>query len=184
MTDKSKSKQKKEIVEEPIIDKSSESLKKLISKGKKNGFLKRSECENALINESFDDKEEFFSKVESLNIQIFENDESSNDDEDNDSENDKNQIESSKEDDTGRTDDPVRMYLKEMGNVELLSRVGEIEIAKRIESGKNKTTDAFSKSFISMESIFNFYNDYNASDKQLRDFIDLDATFRLSLIHI
>ena len=64
MTDKRKSKQKKEIVEEPIIDKTGESLKKLISKGKKNGFLKRSECENALINESFDDKEEFFSKVE------------------------------------------------------------------------------------------------------------------------
>ena len=179
MTDKRKSKQKKEIVEEPIIDKTGESLKKLISKGKKKGFLKRSECESALINESFDDKEEFFSKVESLNIQIFENDEGSNDDEDNDdSENEKTQIVSSKEDDTGRTDDPVRMYLKEMGNVELLSRVGEIEIAKRIESGKNKTTDAFSKSFISMESIFNFYNDYNACDKQLRDFIDLDSTFR------
>ena len=61
MTDKRKSKQKKEIVEEPIIDKSGESLKKLISKGKKTGFLKRSECESALIN-SFDDKEEFFFK--------------------------------------------------------------------------------------------------------------------------
>ena len=73
-------------------------------------------------------------------------------------------------------DDPVRMYLKEMGNVELLSRVGEIEIAKRIESGKNKTTDAFAKSFISMESIFNFFNDYSNTDKQLRDFIDLDAS--------
>ena len=45
--------------------------------------------------------------------------------------------------DGGRTDDPVRMYLKEMGNVELLSRIGEIEIAKRIENGKRKTNDAF-----------------------------------------
>ena len=178
MTDKSKSKQKKEIIEEPIIDKSGESLKKIISKGKKQGFLKRSECEGVLANESFDDKEEFYSKVESLNIQIFENDENSNDEEDNDSENENNQIINGKEDDTGRTDDPVRMYLKEMGNVELLSRVGEIEIAKRIESGKNKTTDAFSKSFISMESIFNFYKEYSSTEKQLRDFIDLDATFR------
>ncbi len=142
MTDKRKSKQKKEFIEEPIIDKSGESLKKIISKGKKQGFLKRSECEKVLANESFDDKEEFYSKVESLNIQIFENDENSSDEEDNDSENENNQIINSKEDDTGRTDDPVRMYLKEMGNVELLSRVGEIEIAKRIESGKNKTTDA------------------------------------------
>ena len=178
MTDKRKSKQRKEIIEEPIIDKSGESLKKIISKGKKQGFLKRSECEKVLANESFDDKEEFYSKVESLNIQIFENDENSSDEEDNDSENENNQIINSKEDDTGRTDDPVRMYLKEMGNVELLSRVGEIEIAKRIESGKNKTTDAFSKSFMSMESIFNFYNEYSSSEKQLRDFIDLDSTFR------
>ena len=178
MTDKRKSKQKKEFIEEPIIDKSGESLKKIISKGKKQGFLKRSECEKVLANESFDDKEEFYSKVESLNIQIFENDENSSDEEDSDSENENNQIINSKEDDTGRTDDPVRMYLKEMGNVELLSRVGEIEIAKRIESGKNKTTDAFSKSFISMESIFNFYKEYSSTEKQLRDFIDLDATFR------
>ena len=178
MTDKRKSKQKKEFIEEPIIDKSGESLKKIITKGKKQGFLKRSECEKVLANESFDDKEEFYSKVESLNIQIFENDENLNDEEDNDSENENNQIVNSKEDDTGRTDDPVRMYLKEMGNVELLSRVGEIEIAKRIESGKNKTTDAFSKSFMSMESIFNFYNEYSSSEKQLRDFIDLDSTFR------
>ncbi len=178
MTDKRKSKQKKEFIEEPIIDKSGESLKKIITKGKKQGFLKRSECEKVLANESFDDKEEFYSKVESLNIQIFENDENSSEEEDNDSENENNQIINNKEDDTGRTDDPVRMYLKEMGNVELLSRVGEIEIAKRIESGKNKTTDAFSKSFMSMESIFNFYNEYSSKEKQLRDFIDLDSTFR------
>jgi RNA polymerase primary sigma factor len=174
MTNKRKSKQKKDIIEEPIIDKSGESLKKLISKGKKQGFLKRSECEKALQNESFDEKEEFYSKVESLNIQIFENDESSTEDDDSES----NQVVVEKDDDAGRTDDPVRMYLKEMGNVELLSRVGEIEIAKRIESGKKKTTGAFSKSFISMESIFNYYNDYSSSDSQLRDFIDLDATFR------
>ena len=91
MTDKKKNKQKKEFIEEPIIDKSGESLKKIISKGKKQGFLKRSECERVLANESFDDKEEFYSKVESLNIQIFENDESSSDEEDNDNENN-NQI--------------------------------------------------------------------------------------------
>ncbi len=178
MTNKKKLKQKKELNEEPIIDKSGELLKKIISKGKKQGFLRRSECESVLANESFDDKEEFYSKVESLNIQIFENDENSSEDDDNENDSESGQIVTEKSDDTGRTDDPVRMYLKEMGNVELLSRVGEIEIAKRIESGKNKTTDAFAKSFISMESIFNFFNDYSNTDKQLRDFIDLDATYR------
>ena len=60
------------------------------------------------------------------------------------------------------------MYLKEMGNVELLSRSGEIEIAKRIERGK-KLSDAFSRSFISMNSIFNFFEEYKNEERQLRD---------------
>ena len=126
-----KRRRKKETVEEPLIDQSGESIKKLISKGKKQGFLLRNDCENARENEKYEDKDEFYSKVESLNIQIFENE---NDDaaEEEDQEAHKNITE--KDEDTGRTDDPVRMYLKEMGNVELLSRIGEIEIAKRIEN--------------------------------------------------
>ncbi len=174
---KSIPKNSKDVVEEPLIDKSVESLKKLISKGKKNGFLIRSECENALENEKFDEKEEFYSKVESLNIQIYEEDtdaQSLEEEKDNSStkENEKEQS------DGGRTDDPVRMYLKEMGNVELLSRIGEIEIAKRIENGKHKTNDAFSKSFISMSFIDKFFHEYKNEMRQLRDFIDLDLTFR------
>ena len=112
-----------------------------------------------------------------MNIQIYENDS-----EDNSTEEEENNVvlksSSEKDSDTGRADDPVRMYLKEMGNVELLSRSGEIEIAKRIESGKKKTEDAFSRSFISMNSIFNFFEEYKNEERQLRDFIDLDATFR------
>ena len=72
---------KKDDSEEPLIDQSSDGLKKLILKGKKKGFLHRHECEKALENEKFDDKEEFYSKVESLNIQIYDEDseETSND---------------------------------------------------------------------------------------------------------
>ena len=174
---KSISKNPKDLVEEPLLDKNIESLKKLISKGKKNGFLLRNECENALENEKFDEKEEFYSKVESLNIQIYEEDiDAQNLDEEKDNSSSKeNEKEQS---DGGRTDDPVRMYLKEMGNVELLSRIGEIEIAKRIENGKHKTNDAFSKSFISMNFIDKFYHEYKNEMRQLRDFIDLDQTFR------
>ncbi len=170
---KKNSNSNKDETEEPLIDQSNESLKKLILKGKKKGFLHRSECEKALENEKFDDKEEFYSKVESLNIQIYDedNEESSSDESE-------PIVVSDKEEDTGRTDDPVRMYLKEMGNVELLSRVGEIEIAKRIEVGKKKTSDAFSKSIISMMSIQKYLEDYTAGERQIRDFIDLDATFR------
>ena len=173
---KSISKNIKDVVEEPLLDKSGESLKKLISKGKKAGFLLRNECEQALENEKFDDKEEFFSKVESLNIQIYEED---TDAQSLEEEKNNSSKETEKEQsDGGRTDDPVRMYLKEMGNVELLSRIGEIEIAKRIENGKRKTNDAFSKSFISMSFIDKFYHEYKNDMRQLRDFIDLDLTFR------
>ena len=173
---KSTSKNIKDVVEEPLLDKSGETLKKLISKGKKAGFLLRNECERVLENEKFDEKEEFYSKVESLNIQIYE--------EDTDAQSLEEEKESSskgtekEQSDGGRTDDPVRMYLKEMGNVELLSRTGEIEIAKRIESGKRKTNDAFSKSFISMSFIEKFYYEYKNEMRQLRDFIDLDLTYR------
>ena len=165
---------KKDDSEEPLIDQSSEGLKKLILKGKKKGFLHRTECEKALENEKFDDKEEFYSKVESLNIQIYDEDseETSND------ENEAGIVATEKDEDSGRTDDPVRMYLKEMGNVELLSRVGEIAIAKRIEEGKKKTADAFSKSIISMMSIQKYFEDYEVGERQIRDFIDLDTTFR------
>ena len=165
---------KKDDTEEPLIDQSNEGLKKLILKGKKKGFLQRSECEKALQNEKFEDKDEFYSKVESLNIQIYdeESDESSSED------SGKEVVVSDKEEDTGRTDDPVRMYLKEMGNVELLSRAGEIEIAKRIETGKRKTADAFSKSYISMMSIQKYFEEFTSGDRQIRDFIDLDSTFR------
>ncbi len=170
---KSDSKSKKDNIEEPLIDQSNEGLKKLILKGKRKGFLQRDECEKALENEKFEDKEEFYSKVESLNIQIYDEDS-----EESSSEENSEVVTSEKEEDSGRTDDPVRMYLKEMGNVELLSRVGEIEIAKRIEVGKKKTAEAFSKSFISMMSIEKYFESYNANERQIRDFIDLDSTFR------
>lgn len=170
-------KSKKINSEEPLIDKSGELLKKLIAKGKRQGFLKRDECENILDEGQFEDKDEFYSKIENLNIQIYENDS-----DDNSAEEEENNVvvksSTEKESDTGRADDPVRMYLKEMGNVELLSRSGEIEIAKRIESGKKKTEDAFSRSFISMNSIFIFFEEYKKEERQLRDFIDLDSTFR------
>ncbi|MAI29191.1 MAG: RNA polymerase sigma factor RpoD [Rickettsiales bacterium] len=173
----SKKKLKKVNSEEPLIYKSGELLKKLIAKGKRQGFLKRDECENILEEGQFEDKDEFYSKIENLNIQIYENDS-----DENSSEEEENSVEikstTEKDNDTGRADDPVRMYLKEMGNVELLSRSGEIQIAKRIESGKKKTEDAFSRSFISMNSIFDFFEEYKKEQRQLRDFIDLDSTFR------
>ena len=116
--------------ESPIIDQTNEIMKKLISKGKKLGFLNLSDIESELSQESSEIIEEFQSKVSNLGIQIYEDDTESSDDDK------KNTNFPEKDDETGKTDDPVRMYLKEMGNVDLLSRQGEIDIAKRIEEGR------------------------------------------------
>ena len=140
--------------ESPIIDQTNEIMKKLISKGKKLGFLNLSDIESELSQESSEIIEEFQSKVSNLGIQIYEDDTESSDDDK------KNTNFPEKDDETGKTDDPVRMYLKEMGNVDLLSRQGEIDIAKRIEEGRKQTINSFSNCFLSMLFVDNFLDKY------------------------
>ena len=159
-------------IESPIIDQTNEIMKKLITKGKKIGFLNLSDIETELSQESSEVIEEFQSKVSGLGIQIYENEEEIIEDEK------KSPIISSKDDEPGKTDDPVRMYLKEMGNVDLLSRQGEIDIAKRIELGRKKTIDSFSNCFLSMHFVDNFLGNYKKNLKPLRELVDLDATYR------
>jgi RNA polymerase primary sigma factor len=76
-----------------------------------------------------------------------------------------------------RSDDPIRMYLREMGGVELLSREGEISIAKRIESGKYVMISSLSESPITANKIFEWENKLNNNEMLVRDIIDLDANF-------
>ncbi len=80
------------------------------------------------------------------------------------------------DDDTGRTDDPVRMYLREMGAVELLSREGEIAIAKRIEAGRKLMIGGLCESPLAIASIAAWYDALKQGDILLREVIDLDAT--------
>jgi RNA polymerase primary sigma factor len=80
------------------------------------------------------------------------------------------------EEDLGRTDDPVRMYLREMGTIELLSREGEIEIAKRIESGRNMVLEALCESPLTMRAVIGWRDAIRDGRVLLRDIIDLDAT--------
>ena len=84
-------------------------------------------------------QKEFIQKLKALIFKYEEDSEETSNDE-----NEAGIVATEKDEDGGRTDDPVRMYLKEMGNVELLSRVGEIAIAKRMR-GQKKTADAFQK---------------------------------------
>ena len=77
----------------------------------------------------------------------------------------------------GRSDDPVRMYLREMGNVDLLSRDGEIEIAKRIEAGREMIISSLCESPMVMHEILSWRDDLAAGTIMLRDVVDLDAAY-------
>ena len=79
-------------------------------------------------------------------------------------------------DSIGRTDDPVRMYLREMGSIELLSREGEIAIAKRIEAGREKMISALCESPLTMRAVVHWRDALVDGKMLLRDVIDLDAT--------
>jgi RNA polymerase primary sigma factor len=80
-------------------------------------------------------------------------------------------------DNVGRSDDPVRMYLREMGNVELLSREGEIEIAKRIEQGREMLIGALCENPVVMQQILKWRDDLGAGTMLLREIVDLDASY-------
>ncbi|SNB66249.1 RNA polymerase, sigma 70 subunit, RpoD [Arboricoccus pini] len=80
------------------------------------------------------------------------------------------------DEDLGRTDDPVRMYLREMGSIELLSREGEIEIAKRIEAGRNMILEALCESPLTMRAIIGWRDAIRDGRTLLREIIDLEAT--------
>lgn len=86
-------------------------------------------------------------------------------------------VEEEQQEAAARTDDPVRMYLREMGNVELLSREQEVEIAKRIESGKETMVGALFEIPLAMREIMSWYDDLSSGKRLLREIIDLDATY-------
>lgn len=160
-------------------------VKKLISLGQKKGFLTYEELNKALPSELLapDQIDNIISTLNEVGINILE--QSSDDDlsisienDDDDSFfNEDEEDNSTSEEDLGRTDDPVRMYLREMGNVELLSREGEIAIAKRIESGKITMIEALCESPVAMRALINWYNDLSEEHLLLRDIIDLDAMY-------
>ncbi len=84
-------------------------------------------------------------------------------------------------DELDRTDDPVRMYLREMGTVELLSREGEIAIAKRIEAGRDTMIKGLCESALTFEAIMVWREELEEGNILLRDIIDLDSTYNLSI---
>ncbi len=173
----------------PLIDLNDATVKKLLAKAKRRGFLTYDELNAALPQDQMSSEqiEDIMSAINDMGVQIVENDEAGDDNED-DSEEEVETIDNISENDprsltstvkkTGageRTDDPVRMYLREMGAVELLSREGEIAIAKRIESGRDTMILGLCESPITFHAIIDWSNALNDGEMQLREILDLDA---------
>ena len=165
----------------PLMDSVTAAVKKLIAKGKDRGFITIDEL-NAVMppddsaSEQIEDVMTLFSE---MGVNVVENDEPEESSERNEERNSTSLRASGNlnDDDIGRTDDPVRMYLREMGSVELLSREGEIAIAKRIEAGREKMIGALCESPLTMRAIAHWHDALVDGELLLRDVIDLDATY-------
>ncbi len=150
-------------------------IKKLLTDGKKRGFMTYDEINEALPTEEFASEqiEDAMAAISDMGIQLVEKE----DDYEEETGEKYKKAGNIASDDTGRTDDPVRMYLREMGTVELLSREGEIAIAKRIEAGREMMIGGICESPLAIESMIAWYHALDKEDILLRDVIDLDATY-------
>ncbi len=147
-------------------------VRKAIAKAKEQGFITYDEINKILPSDKFapEDIDDLISKLSDANINVVENA----------AEVTEKEVEEEKEekDDTlGRTDDPVRLYLREMGGVELLSREGEIEIAKRIEENRDKMLSSLFETPLTLRTLIRWRDELNEGKLLLRNFLDLDATY-------
>jgi RNA polymerase primary sigma factor len=173
----------------PLIDLNDASIKKMISRAKKRGFITIDELNEALPQDQMNSEqiEDVMSAINDMGINVVENEEKGDDEEDQQPEaNAEDEVDplddggpkpaaAVKKEPTDRTDDPVRMYLREMGAVELLSREGEIAIAKRIEAGRDTMIWGLCESPITFDAIIGWSNALNEGRMQLREIMDLEA---------
>ncbi len=160
-------------------------VKKLISKGKERGYVTYDELNKLLPAGEYtsDQIDETMAMLSDIGINLVEEAEGDDDapetekgeSEDDEEENEKDGKLS--DGDLGRTDDPVRMYLREMGSVELLSREGEIAIAKRIEAGREMMVGGICESPLTIQAIMTWHKALENGEMLLRDIIDLDAMY-------
>ena len=178
-----------EVGDAPLIDLNEGSMKKLIARAKKRGYITVDQLNEMLPQDQMSSEqiEDIMAALNDMGVNVVENeeageegeteDDSSDDAESNDDGSDGSQtFEVAKKKETvDRTDDPVRMYLREMGAVELLSREGEIAIAKRIEAGRDTMILGLCESPITFNAIINWSTALNEGTMQLREILDLDA---------
>ena len=172
----------------PLIDLNDASIKKLIARAKKRGFITYDELNEALPQDQMSSEqiEDVMSAISEMGVNIVENEEASDDEEEKEQEPAEDEVDplddggprpaaATKKEAVDRTDDPVRMYLREMGAVELLSREGEIAIAKRIEAGRDTMIWGLCESPITFNAIIEWSRLLNEGAMQLREILDLEA---------
>ena len=158
----------------PILDLNNSAIKSLIKTGKLNGFVTLDELNKALPPGEYSSEqiEDIHSAINDMGLNIIDQQEETSLEE----LEDKNSGNLSDEE-GARSDDPVRMYLKEMGSVELLSREGEISIAKRIEAGRELMIGGIYESPIAMRAFLKWRDEVDDGTMLLRDIIDLETTY-------
>ncbi len=172
-------------VDTTLLDVQSAAVKRLIARGKERGYITFDEL-NAVLppdQNSSEQIEDVMANLSEMGIQVVESEESE-DGEAPVAKVEKAEDEEAEETPTGnvdaeslgRTDDPVRMYLREMGSVELLSREGEIAIAKRIEAGRDMMIGGLCESPLTFRAIIAWHEALKAGRMLLRDIVDLEAT--------
>jgi RNA polymerase primary sigma factor len=171
--------------DQPLIDLNEASIKKLIAKAKRKGYVNVDELNEALPQDMTSDQiEDITSALNEMGVNIVESDEDAAEEDEGeesveeisaDDTETKHVAEPKKKETIERTDDPVRMYLREMGAVELLSREGEIAIAKRIEAGRDTMIMGLCESPITFHAIILWSDALNNEEMQLREILDLDA---------
>ena len=168
------------------LDMSQAAVKKMIAEARERGYITYDQLNEVLPPDqvSSDQIEDVMSMLSEMGIQVTEDDEESDEDEDKGSTDlvqtarpGEVALASGTSEKLDRTDDPVRMYLREMGSVELLSREGEIAIAKRIEAGRNTMIAGLCESPLTFQAITIWREELLSEDILLRDVIDLETTF-------
>ena len=184
MASKAPKDSKADSTDAPLIDLNEASVKKLLSRAKKRGYITYDELNEALPQDQMSSEqiEDVMSAISEMGVNIVENDEeaseeqpAADDDAPDDGSEQLNISPEKKKETMDRTDDPVRMYLREMGAVELLSREGEIAIAKRIEAGRDTMILGLCESPITFHAIIEWSTALNDGEMQLREILDLDA---------
>ncbi|HZL59672.1 MAG TPA: RNA polymerase sigma factor RpoD [Stellaceae bacterium] len=172
---------REEAAEAPVLDTVAAAIKKMVAKGKERGYVTYDELNTALPPEqvSSEQIEDTMTMLSELGVNVVENEEAEEPaaKAEGEEEAEAKPAGNLNDEDIGRTDDPVRMYLREMGSVELLSREGEIAIAKRIEAGREMMIGGLCESPLTMRALIAWRDALMEGKMLLRDVVDLDATY-------